>query len=163
MRVDIGYEVDAVGRVGGIAEVSRVHAAIVDARVAGGLLDGRKRLESRFARQRRLPYGRISVGDEIYFKVSGSVVIGHSAVLGIREFENLTPATITAIRRRYNHVILAPSAYWRARRNSRFGVLIWLGPSSGRRSDAGFPGNMAPAGCCCRPDQPARASRQVLC
>lgn len=108
--------------------MSRVHAAIVDARAAGGLLDGRKRLESRFARQRRLPYGRISAGDEIYFKVSGSAVIGRSSVLRVREFDNLTPTAITAIRRRYNHTILAPSAYWHARRDCRFGVLIWLGP-----------------------------------
>jgi hypothetical protein len=46
----------------------------------------------------------------------------------VRQFDNLTPPTIDAIRQRYNRGILAPAAYWDARRNCRFAVLIWLGP-----------------------------------
>jgi len=105
-----------------------VHAAIIDPHLADSLLDGRKRVESRFARQRRLPYGRVSTGDRIYFKVSGQGVIGHAHVLRVRQFDNLTPRTIDSLRRRYNHTIFAPHAYWHARRDCRFGVLIWLGP-----------------------------------
>lgn len=108
--------------------MSRIHVAIVDSHAAGVLLDGRKRVESRFARQRRLPFGRISAGDEVWFKQSGGSVIGRTRVLRVREFSNLTAAAIAAIRRSYNHIIRAPSAYWRARQDCRFGVLIWLGP-----------------------------------
>jgi hypothetical protein len=108
--------------------VPTVHAAIVDSRLAGSLLDGRKRLESRFARHRRLPYGRVSAGDEIYFKLTGGGVIGRCSALRVRQFDNLTPAAIDAIRQRYNQAILAPAAYWHTRRHCRFGVLIWLGP-----------------------------------
>lgn len=104
----------------------RVHAAIVDPSIAAALLDGRKRLESRFARQRRLPYGHVSVGDTIYFKIAGHTVIGRSSVRRVRFLKGLTPPDIDAIRRRYNHHILAPAAYWHARRDCRFGVLIWL-------------------------------------
>jgi hypothetical protein len=108
--------------------VPRIHAAIIDARLASGLLDGRKRVETRFARQRRLPYGRISVGDEIYFKISGQDIIGHAPAIRVQHFDDLTPAAIDALREKYNHAILAPRHYWRARRDCRFGVLIWLGP-----------------------------------
>ncbi len=106
----------------------RIHAAIIDARLARGLLDGRKRVETRFTRQRRLPYGRISVGDEIYFKISGQDIIGHASAIRVQHFDDLTPAAIAALRQKYNHAILAPYDYWRARRDCRFGVLIWLGP-----------------------------------
>lgn len=117
----------------------RIHAAIIDARLAGGLLDGRKRVETRFARQRRLPYGRISVGDEIYFKVSGRDIIGHTSAVRVQHFDDLTPAAIDALRQKYNHAILAPRHYWRARRHCRFGVLIWLGPVNHRAGRATIP------------------------
>jgi hypothetical protein len=48
-------------------------------------------------------------------------------VTRVRQFDNLTPAAIESLRRRYNRNILAPPAYWRARRHCRYGVLIWLG------------------------------------
>jgi hypothetical protein len=102
------------------------HVAIVDARLAASLLSGRKRIESRFARQQRLPYGRVSPGDRIYFKVAGGEVIGHARALRVRHFDNLTPHAIHALRARYDDAIRAPSAYWHARRKCRYAVLIWL-------------------------------------
>ncbi|MFQ5806608.1 MAG: hypothetical protein ACE5I3_09175 [Phycisphaerae bacterium] len=119
--------------------MSAVHVAIIDSRIASGLLDGRKRLETRFARQRRLPYGRICTGDQIYFKVAGRDVIGHCPVLWVREFHDLTPAALEWLRSRYNHAILAPPAYWRARRHCRYGVLIWLGRFTRRASPLMIP------------------------
>jgi ASC-1-like (ASCH) protein len=103
------------------------HVAIVDARIARSLVDGRKRVESRFARHRRAPYGRVVPGDSIYFKVAGGEVIGRAPVKRVREFNQLTPKALTALRRRYNDGILAPATYWDARRQCRYGVLIWLG------------------------------------
>jgi ASC-1-like (ASCH) protein len=94
--------------------------------MATGLLSGRKRVESRFARRRRLPYGRVSPGDEVYFKVSGGYIIGRSRVARVRQFDALTPRAIDTLRRRYNQAIKAPDAYWDARRDCRYGVLIWL-------------------------------------
>jgi ASC-1-like (ASCH) protein len=107
--------------------VSAVHVAIIDTGMVPGLLDGRKRVESRFARQRRLPYGCVSPGDQIHFKVSGANIIGHAPVTGVREFDDLTPAAVESLRRQYNCAILAPRTYWQARRHCRYGVLIWLG------------------------------------
>ena len=103
-----------------------MHVAIVEPGFAQGLLSGRKRIESRFARRRRLPYGRVFRGDQIYFKVSGDGIIGRSRVARVEQFEDLTPAAMSSLRRRYNTDILAPTAYWHARRHCRYGVLIWL-------------------------------------
>jgi len=104
----------------------RIHVAIVDNDTAQDLLSGRKRVESRFARHRRPPYGCVSRGDHIYFKHSGDMVIGRAAVTRVLQFDDLTPGAIEDLRRRYNHAIRATPAYWYARRNRRFGVLIWL-------------------------------------
>ena len=110
----------------------RVHAAIIDTRLTSGLLEGRKRVETRFGRHRRPPFGRVSRGDEIYFKASGGPIIGRAYVLRIQQYDDLTRGAIRAIRRKHGHLILATSDYWRARRDCRFGVLIWLGAFSPR-------------------------------
>ncbi len=112
--------------------MSAAHVAIIDGRLAAGLLTGHKRVESRFARRRRPPYGRVFPEDEIHFKVSGCDIIGHAPVTRVRQFDKLTPTLIESLRRRYNRLILAPPAYWRARRQCRYGVLIWLGRFRGR-------------------------------
>ena len=106
--------------------MSAIHVAIVDRLTAEKLLAGPKRVESRFGKRRCYPHGRVSRGDKIYFKVSGSAIIGHGRVTRVQEFHDLTPTAIDALRKRYNHAVLAPPAYWQARRLCRFGVLIWL-------------------------------------
>lgn len=117
----------------------RLHAAIIDTRLTSGLLEGRKRVETRFGRHRRPPYGRISRGDEIYFKVSGGSIIGRALALRIQQFDDLTPGAIRTIRAKYGHLILATPDYWRAHRDCRFGVLIWLGAFSARAGPQEIP------------------------
>jgi len=106
--------------------MNAVHVAIIEARFAEPLLCGRKLIESRFARRRRPPFGRVLPGDQIYFKASGGEIIGRSLVTRVREFDDLTPPKVDALRRRYNRAILAPRPYWQARRDCRYGILIWL-------------------------------------
>jgi hypothetical protein len=100
--------------------------AIIDAIAAGQLLSGRKRIESRLSRSRRLPFGRIDVGDAVHFKLSGGSVIGTAHVKHVRHFDCLTPQRVHALQRQYNQAICAPPAYWRARRHCRYAVLIWV-------------------------------------
>ncbi|MCH7873111.1 MAG: ASCH domain-containing protein [Planctomycetes bacterium] len=104
----------------------RRHAAIVDGRHAELLRAGIKTIETRIYRHKRLPYGRIRVGDLIYFKLTGGEVFGSTKVVRIRQFENLTPAHVRRIRQRYNHAVCAEPAYWAAKRSARYAVLIWL-------------------------------------
>lgn len=103
-----------------------LHLAIVDAHAGRELLRGRKRVESRFARRRRLPYGRLARGDRVLFKIAGGHIIGQARVACLRQLDDLTPDAVDALRRFYNDEIRAPDAYWRARLGCRYGVLIWL-------------------------------------
>jgi len=112
--------------------VSARHVAIVAPRFAGALQAGRKRIETRFSMTRRAPFGRVHRGDIIYFKPVGGPVIGRAPAARVVTYEQLTPARIDSIRQRHNHAILAPDAYWRSHRLSRYGVLIWLGRFSPR-------------------------------
>ena len=43
------------------------------------------------------------------------------------EFENLSPVRMGRIKRRYNGLILGSDQYWLQKRESRYGVLVWLG------------------------------------
>lgn len=102
------------------------HIAIINRASAAALLSGRKRIESRFSRTRRAPLGRVRVGDRIHFKLSGGPVIGEARVQRVREFHDLDAPRMRWLQRRYNADVRAPASYWRARRSSRFAVLIWL-------------------------------------
>ena len=106
----------------------REHVAIVDTRTASALIRGTKRIETRFYRQRRAPFGRIAGGDNVHFKISGVCIIGTARVTNVREFTDLSPAAMDRLQTRYRRTVLAPGRYWKARRNSRYGVLIWLEP-----------------------------------
>lgn len=104
------------------------HLAILRRDLAGALLSGRKRIETRFYRHRRLPLGRIHAGDIVHFKVSGGEVVGSARVAFVREFMSLTPTRVDRLRRLFQDQVCAPARYWAARRRCRYGVLIGIGP-----------------------------------
>jgi hypothetical protein len=106
----------------------RQHVAIIDAHAAEALLAGRKRVETRFSRTRRAPFGRANRHDIIHFKVSGGAIIGTCSVTRVRTLADLTPSRITALRRELDRAVAAPYAYWAARRHCRYATLLWLSP-----------------------------------
>ncbi len=115
--------------------MTRAHVAIVGRDVAPALLSGLKRIETRFYRHQRTPWGEVTRGDTVYFKLSGGPVLGVAQVSAVKQVMALTPAGVGALRRRFNAHICAPASYWAARRRSRFGILIWFG-SLGRPAGA---------------------------
>jgi hypothetical protein len=103
------------------------HVAIVSRWAAGALLTGNKRIETRFSRRKRPPFGRVRPGDTVHFKRCGGELLGSAQVSFIKELTGLTPAGINRLRRRYAAQVAAPATYWKARRKCRFVVLIWVG------------------------------------
>lgn len=65
------------------------------------ILDGRKKIESRWGIKRCPPWGKVKAGDRIYFKNSGEPVTAVSEVFKIKEFENLTPQSVRKILEKY--------------------------------------------------------------
>lgn len=65
------------------------------------ILDGRKKIESRWGINKCAPWGKVKLGDTIYFKNSGEPVTAVAKVSRIQEFENLNTKKIREILEKY--------------------------------------------------------------
>lgn len=65
------------------------------------ILDGKKKIESRWGRNKCSPWGKVKVGDTVYFKNSGEPVTIVSKVYKIQEFENLNYIKVREILKKY--------------------------------------------------------------
>lgn len=94
------------------------------------ILDGRKKIESRWGINRCAPWGRVKIGDTVYFKDAGGPIIVKVNVLGVKGFENLTPDRVREILERYGGedgivvVDLEKTIQWAKKK--RYCTLIYL-------------------------------------
>lgn len=65
------------------------------------ILSGQKVIESRWYQTKRLPWGRIKVGDTVYFKDSGYPTTLKATVSDVLSFNSLTPPLVSQILRQY--------------------------------------------------------------
>ncbi len=61
------------------------------------ILDGRKKIESRWYKMRHKPWDRIKAGDAVYFKNSGEQVCLKSEVLKVMQFSDLNAEKVKSI------------------------------------------------------------------
>lgn len=102
------------------------HVAWIRKPLADALLRGQKRVESRFSRTRRPPFGCVHVGDRVWFREVGGGWVAVATVARVRQYERLTPSAIHALCRRYQRAVGADARYWHARRDCRFATFLWL-------------------------------------
>ncbi|MCS6800491.1 MAG: ASCH domain-containing protein [Chloroflexota bacterium] len=103
----------------------RHHLAVFAPQPLADILAGRKTIESRFARDRRPPYGRVAPGDLLWLKQSGGPLVGVATAAWVEEVANLTPDRVTELFERYPG-ILADPPYRAAKRSARFATIIGL-------------------------------------
>jgi hypothetical protein len=65
------------------------------------ILDGRKKIESRWGINKCSPWGRVKASDAIYFKNSGEPVIAVANVSKILQFEDLSSKKVKEILEKY--------------------------------------------------------------
>lgn len=65
------------------------------------ILDGRKKIESRWGINKCAPWGKVKTGDMVYFKNSGEPVTVVAKVVKIQEFENLNFRNVREILEKY--------------------------------------------------------------
>jgi ASC-1-like (ASCH) protein len=106
--------------------MANYHLVILKKPYLEAILDGRKTIESRFTITKRSPFGQVSAGDKIFFKLSSGPVCGKAVVAAIKYFENLTPKQILKIKEQYNHLIAGSNEYWQSKINCGYGFLVWL-------------------------------------
>ncbi|MHC4694362.1 MAG: ASCH domain-containing protein [Planctomycetota bacterium] len=90
------------------------------------ILDGRKRVESRFSKSRFYTSVGVMPGDKLFLKISSGPVCGIATVETVKNFENLTPAQMIEIKQQYNHLIGGGDEYWQKKADCKFGFLVWL-------------------------------------
>ena len=61
------------------------------------ILNGKKTIESRWYLTKKPPFGKIKIGETIYFKNSGEPVTAKVTVAAVRQFENLNSRKVSAI------------------------------------------------------------------
>lgn len=103
-----------------------VHVAIVHRSLVPELLSGRKSVESRLSTRRIAPFGAVSAGDHVYFKVSGGPFFASALVEHVEEYTSLTPKRVRLLARLYRDEVRATPAYWRAKQGARFGTFMLL-------------------------------------
>src|SRR5690349_4668447 len=73
------------------------HLAILREPYLTRVLSGEKTVESRFARVRAAPYGRVAPGDLIWLKRVGGPIAGVARAAEVRLFADLTPQRVDAL------------------------------------------------------------------
>jgi len=106
--------------------MANCHLVILKKPYLDAILEGRKKIESRFTKTKRPAFGRVFAGDKLFLKLSSGPVCARATVTAVKDFENLTPKQIMKIKKRYNHYIKGSDEYWDSKMNCRFGFLVWL-------------------------------------
>jgi hypothetical protein len=114
-RIDAAIE--RSGRVG-------VHLAVFTGHFLEAILDGSKKIESRFGVTRRTPFEKVQRGDIILLKRAGGPVVG-LALAGDTLYCVLTPDVLRELRDRFAIQLCAENdEFWAARADKRFASLI---------------------------------------
>lgn len=94
------------------------------------ILDGRKKIESRWGINKCSPWGKVKAGDAVYFKNSGEPITVVAKVSKIQEFENLNPRKVREILEKYGGddsiSVSSLEGTIRWARNKRYCTLIYL-------------------------------------
>jgi len=106
--------------------MANYHLVVLKKPYLEAILAGRKRIESRFTKTKPAYFGRVLPGDRLFLKESSGPVWAVATVGAIRNFENMTPEQIIALKERYNRLIAGSDEYWQSKVDCKFGFLVWL-------------------------------------
>jgi hypothetical protein len=111
-----------VGKTGMIEHIAILsHKSVLEK-----ILRGEKTVESRFSRVKSLPYGLVSKGDIIYFKLSGGQVLGRARVAAVQEYDSLNPQRIQELAQQYRRELAISVDFLARKLESKFATLIFL-------------------------------------
>jgi len=102
------------------------HLAILKRPYLDAVLEGRKRIESRFGTTKRPVFGRVLPGDTLFLKLSAGPVCATATVATVEDFNDLTPQKMLRLKLLHNQYILGTDEYWQSKFDSKFGLLVWL-------------------------------------
>ncbi len=89
------------------------------------MLEGKKTIESRFSKNKIIPYEKIDKNDIVIVKKSGREVVAFFRVSQVFFFD-LGKVNITEIRKKYEKEICVDESFWIEKKHSRYATLIFL-------------------------------------
>jgi hypothetical protein len=102
------------------------HLVILKKPYLDAILEGRKRIESRFYKVRGHGFGRVFTGDKLFLKVSSGPVCATATVSAVKYFQNLTPEKVLELKDQHNRDIGGGDDFWRNKMDCTCGFLVWL-------------------------------------
>ncbi len=103
------------------------HLAIVHRTFAPEILAGRKTVECRLSRRRFAPFDLIDRGHVLWFKTPSQAIFAKAVVRRVAFFDDLTPAKLIDLGRRYQDSVLATDPRFWQRTDVRYASLIQFG------------------------------------
>lgn len=89
------------------------------------MLDGKKTIESRFSKNKILPYNKISKDDIVIVKRSSGDVLAYFTIKEILFFD-LSIISIDEIRLKYHKQLCVDENFWITKKNSNYATLIFI-------------------------------------
>ena len=87
------------------------------------MLDGKKTIESRFSKNKIMPYNQISKDDIVIVKKSSGNVVAYFTIKEVLFF-NLNETSIDEIKTKYSKQLCVDESFWLSKRNSNYATLI---------------------------------------
>ena len=94
------------------------------------ILDGRKKIESRWYLNKYRPWGMIKKGDSVYFKNSGEAVKIKAVVSKVLQFSDLNPVKVESILNEYAAAdgieATKVAGFYKLFKNKKYCILVFL-------------------------------------
>lgn len=87
------------------------------------MLDGKKTIESRFSKNKIMPYNQISKDDIVIVKKSSGNIVAYFTIKEVLFF-NLNQTSIDEIKTKYNKQLCVDESFWVSKSNSNYATLI---------------------------------------
>ncbi|MCH8970302.1 MAG: hypothetical protein IIA66_14440 [Planctomycetes bacterium] len=103
------------------------HLVILQPRYLNLIITGKKDVECRASRFKRVPYLRVCRGDQLWFKRTSGCVTCTSRVVWVKELHITERQQFDELRARWQDRIRADDSFWRAAHLKRYWTLLGLG------------------------------------
>lgn len=87
------------------------------------MMIGKKTIESRFSKNKIVPYNKITKDDVVFIKKSGGNILGYLTIKEILFFD-LNITSIFDIRKKYAKELCVDESFWEQKKDSNYATLI---------------------------------------
>lgn len=100
-----------------------IHLGIFSEPYLTYMLEGKKTIESRFSKNKIMPYNQITKDDVVIVKQSSGDILGYFTIKDVLFFD-LNTTSIEEIKSKYNKQLCVDETFWINKKNSNYATLI---------------------------------------